>query len=57
MSERAAFHVCLDERTIAWLMELADICHAPPGVVIASILRDVCEDDIRAHGQEAVGVH
>jgi hypothetical protein len=45
------FRVTLDDLTVARLMELADVCHAPPAVVIAAIVRDVLEDDARAHGE------
>lgn len=39
------FSVRLDLRTVAWLMELADLNHAPPALVLASIIRDTREDD------------
>lgn len=43
------FRVALDDVTIARLMRLADECHAPPAVVIASIVHDVLLDDEAAH--------
>ena len=42
------FKVRLDLETVAWLMELADLNHAPPSIVLASIIRDTCEDDREA---------
>ena len=46
------FKVRLDLETVAWLMELADLNHAPPAVVLASIIRDTCEDDRAAEFAE-----
>lgn len=39
------FKVRLDLETVAWLMEIADLNHAPPALVLASIIRDTREDD------------
>lgn len=50
--EISTFRVKLDDLTIARLMELADLCHAQPTSVIAAIVRDVLEDDARAHEAE-----
>lgn len=50
--EVVEFTVPIDLETVAWLMELADSCHAPPSAIIASILRDVRLDDQTAHDIE-----
>lgn len=47
--EVVRFDVPIDMRTVAWLMELADLAHAPPALIIAAILRDVRQDDEQAH--------
>lgn len=43
------FGVPLDLKTVAWLMELADACHAPPACVLASLIKGVREDDEAMH--------
>ena len=51
--ERATtFCVPLDDATVARLIELSDICHMPPTLLIASIIHDVLKDDEDAHGFE-----
>lgn len=47
--EFVTFPVAVDLATVAWLMEIADACHAPPAAVIASLLRDIRQDDEVAH--------
>lgn len=44
--------VVLDDLTIARLIELADMLHADPATIVASIVRDVLEDDARMHAAE-----
>ena len=39
----------LDDRTFAWLVELAESCHVEPALVAAAILRDVRLDDENEH--------
>lgn len=53
------FRVILDDVTTARLVELADMCHAQPSEIIAAIVRDVLEDDARAHeiAPESVARH
>lgn len=46
---RHAFRVRLDDITVARLLELADICQCDPTQVISAIVKDVLEDDARAH--------
>jgi len=46
---RHAFRVRLDDITVARLLELADICQCDPTQVISAIIKDVLEDDARAH--------
>ncbi len=41
--------VPLDDPTFAWVIELAELCHADVRLVIASILRDIRADDEAAH--------
>lgn len=41
--------VPVDDRTAAWLVEIADLHHAPVEVVAAAVLRDVREDDEDSH--------
>jgi hypothetical protein len=50
-SRRRVFRAELDDETVAWLCELADVCHAQPAVIATSILRNVREDDQSAHGE------
>ena len=45
----AVLQIPLDDLTVARLMEVADVCHAPPELVAASILHDVLEDDAEQH--------
>lgn len=47
--EFVEFKVRIDLKTVAWLMDLAEVNHAPPAVVAASLLRDVRRDDEMAH--------
>lgn len=47
---RNPFRVLLDDLTVARLLELADICQTDPAKVISAIVKDVLEDDARAHG-------
>lgn len=47
--ERTVFEVALDDATVARLMEVADLSHAPPALLIASIVHDVLADDEAAH--------
>lgn len=49
---KTLFRVALDDITVARLIELADICQADPRSVIAAIIKDVLEDDARAHEGE-----
>lgn len=42
-------HVPVDDRTAAWLAEIADLHHAPVELVAGAVLRDVCQDDQDAH--------
>ncbi len=44
-----ALLVPVDDRTTAWLCELADMHHVEPQIVAAAILRDVREDDEDQH--------
>jgi hypothetical protein len=46
------FEVMLDDLTVARLIEISDLCHADPATVIASIVRDVLEDDARMHAAQ-----
>lgn len=48
-SYRPIFVVTLDDLTTARLMEIADMLHADPANVIASIVGDVLEEDALAH--------
>lgn len=50
--EFVEFPVRVDLKTVAWLMELADLQHAPPAAVIAALLRDIRQDDEVAHDLE-----
>lgn len=43
------FRVLLDDLTMARLLELADVCQCEPSQVISAIVKDVLEDDARAH--------
>lgn len=45
-------HVPLDDETVARLMNVADMSHAAPEVVAASIIHDVLYDDEQAHASE-----
>jgi hypothetical protein len=45
----ADYSLDLDEHTIRWVQEIADLLHTTPAVLIASIVRDVAQDDIEAH--------
>lgn len=47
--QETVFRVPLDDATTAWLLEVAEACHAEPRRVIAAILRDVRLDDEAAH--------
>jgi len=49
---RIFFRIGLDDLTVARLLELADICQCDPTQVISAIVRDVLEDDARAHDGE-----
>lgn len=49
ISSRPIFFVLLDDLTAARLMEIADMAHDTPSNIIASIVRDVLEEDARAH--------
>lgn len=40
----------VDDVTIAWLVEIADLHHADVNEIAAAILRDVAGDDLAAHG-------
>lgn len=42
------FSVPVDAATFAWLERIAEASHAPPALVIASIIQDVRADDERA---------
>jgi hypothetical protein len=44
--------VPLDDATFAWVIELAELCHVEPRLVIAAILRDVRVDDQTEHMNE-----
>lgn len=50
--ERTTFTVALDDLTVARLMEMADICHTHPCILIAAMVHDVLEDDAKAHLRE-----
>lgn len=41
--------VPLSAETADMLQELADMCHAEPRIIAASLLRDVLADDAAAH--------
>lgn len=51
---RKTLTVELDDATLAWLIEVADMHHAEPAVIAASILRDIRQDDQDAHLQETM---
>jgi coenzyme F420-reducing hydrogenase alpha subunit len=42
----------VDAETLRRLTSIADMCHADPKTVAASLLRDVLADDEAAHGAE-----
>lgn len=41
--------VLLDDVTLARLLEVADGCQCDPSLVASAMLRDILEDDARAH--------
>jgi hypothetical protein len=47
--QRHPIRTMVDDTTLAWLMEIADLHHASPDVIVAAILRDVARDDLAAH--------
>jgi len=49
--------VALDDLTVARLIELADMLHADPATIVASIVRDVLEDDAKMHAEEIKAHH
>ena len=44
--------ILLDDLTLARLLEVADGCQCDPSLVASAMLRDVLEDDARAHDGE-----
>ena len=50
------FRVLLDDETVARLFAVADDAHAPPEIIIGSIVRAVLEDDFNAHAAERAGL-
>jgi len=43
--ERCTYRAELDDETVAWLVGIAEACHAQPALIATSILRNVREDD------------
>ena len=52
--ELVLFSVPLNGATVERLMRLADICHADPRKIAASLLRDILAEDAEAHFFEDV---
>jgi hypothetical protein len=50
------FRITLDDLTTARLLELADVCQCDPTKVISAIVKDVLEDDARAHDANVAAV-
>lgn len=48
--DETRFEIGLDHETVRRLMEVADLSHAEPRVILASIIHDVLHDDELAHG-------
>lgn len=55
--KRYTITIEVDAIVAHWLIGVADSCHAKVQQVAASIIRDVCEDDMIAEGDEVVAVH